>query len=33
MMDRPSFSANPLFEEQGYDRDYIAKSHFFIVQR
>ena len=33
MMDRPSSSANPLFEEQGDDRDYVTKSHLFIAQR
>ena len=33
MMDRPSSSANPLFEEQDGQRDYVTKNHFFIAQR
>ena len=33
MMDRPSASSNPLFEEQGDDSGYVSKNHFFIVQR
>ena len=32
-MDRPSSSANPLFEEEDGRRDYVTKSHFFIAQR
>ena len=32
MMDRPSSSANPLFEEQGVDPGYVTKGHFFIAQ-
>ena len=33
MMDRPSSSTNPLFEEQYGERDYVTKNHFFIAQR
>ena len=33
MMDRPSSSANPLFEEQGDDNGYVTKNHFFLAQR
>jgi hypothetical protein len=32
MMDRSSSSANPLFEEQDGERDYVTKNHFFVAQ-
>ena len=33
MMDRPTSSANPLFEDQDDEHDYVAKNHFFIAQQ
>jgi hypothetical protein len=33
MMDRPTSSANPLFEDQDEEHDYVTKNHFFITQR
>ena len=32
MMDRLTSSANPLFEDQDDERDYVTKNHFFIAQ-
>ena len=33
MMDRPTSSANPLFEAQDDERDFVTKKHFFTAQR
>ena len=33
MMDRPSSSANLLFEDQGGEANYVTKGHFFTAQR
>jgi hypothetical protein len=33
MMDRPTTSVNPLFEEQEETHDYVTKGHLFGIQR
>ncbi len=32
MMDRPTSSVNPLFEDQDDECDFVTKDHFFIAQ-